>query len=101
MSTPSLPEHDERTIAVQQAGQSMAYAFLSFALLANVAYRGLVLHEAAWDLLALVIAAGFICFFYEARQKALPPAWMSKVAAITLAAAFAGIIAVLAIASLT
>ncbi|MDX9974992.1 MAG: hypothetical protein RBU21_18540 [FCB group bacterium] len=63
---------DERTVAVESAGLGMAYNVLSFALLIDVIYRGLVLNEAAWDLLALGGLSGFIVILYQARQKALP-----------------------------
>ena len=47
---------DERTVAVEEASYRVAYMFLSFALLLDVMYRGMVRGEAAWDLIGLVIA---------------------------------------------
>jgi hypothetical protein len=62
---------DERTIAVEEASYRIAYGFLTFALLLDVMYRGLARGEAAWDLLALVIAGGAISTLYQWRQKTL------------------------------
>jgi hypothetical protein len=62
---------DERTNAVEEASYRFAYGFLTFALLLDVMYRGLVRGEAAWDLLALVIAGGAISTLYQWRHKIL------------------------------
>ena len=75
MSTTPLVERDERTVSVENAGYRWAYTFISFALLIDVMYRGLFRHEAAWDLMALVIVGGAVCTIYQARQKALPHGW--------------------------
>lgn len=71
MSIDSSAESDERTVAVENASYKWAYAFLIFALLIDVIYRGLVRDEAAWDLLALVIVGGAVSTLYQVRQKAL------------------------------
>jgi len=49
---------DERTSVVENASYRVAYLVMSFGLLASVAYRGFVLQQSSWDLLALVILGG-------------------------------------------
>ena len=72
MSTTPLVERDERTVSVENASYRWAYSFLTFALLADAAYRGMFRNEAAWDLTAIVIVGGAICTMYQVRQKARP-----------------------------
>ncbi|MCG3196043.1 MAG: hypothetical protein GHCLOJNM_00514 [bacterium] len=79
MSGTSTVITDERTVAVVNAGYKWSTIFLTYALLADVMYRGLVFHEAAWDLLALVILSGGIHFVYQAYMKALPQSFARKV----------------------
>jgi hypothetical protein len=62
---------DERTVAVENVSYKWACIFISYALLIDVIYRGAIRNEAAWDLMALVIAGGAICAMYQARQKTL------------------------------
>jgi hypothetical protein len=62
---------DERTVAVEQASYRFAYVFITFALLLDVMFRGLVRGEAAWDLLAIVIVGGAISSLYQWRHKIL------------------------------
>ena len=90
MSAPQCVERDERTVAVENASYRWAYLVLTYALLVDVMYRGLVRHEAAWDLLALVIVGGAICTVYQARQKILARGWAMKA---VVGACVAGIIA--------
>jgi hypothetical protein len=90
MSTSACVQRDERTVAVENASYRWAYMLLTYALLLDVMYRGLARHEAAWDLLALVIVGGFVCAVYQARQKILGHGWVMKVA---LAACVAGVVA--------
>jgi len=79
MSTPQVVERDERTVAVENASYRWAYAVLTYALLVDVMYRSLFRHEAAWDLMALVIVGGAICTVYQAHQKTLAHGWVMKV----------------------
>ena len=83
-------ERDERTIAVENASYRLAYLLLTYALLLDVMYRSIVRHEAAWDLMGLVIGGGAVCSVYQARQKILGHGWLMKV---LLAACIAGVIA--------
>jgi hypothetical protein len=83
-------------VAVENASYRWAYAVLTYALLVDVMYRGLVLHEAAWDLLALVVVGGGICTAYQGRQKTLAHGWVMKaVLGAVIAAVIAFVAAVL------
>ena len=97
MSAPQCVERDERTVAVENASYGWAYLVLTYALLVEVMYRGLFRHEAAWDLMALVIVGGAICTVYQARQKTLVHGWVLKAAlGAVIAAVIAAVAAVLA-----
>jgi hypothetical protein len=90
-------ERDERTVAVEHASYRWAYIVLTYALLVDVMYRGLFRHEAAWDLMALVIVGAAICTVYQARQKTLVHGWVMKaVLGAVIAAVIAFIAAVVA-----
>ena len=94
MSTHQNVHPDERTLAVENASYRGAYSLLTYALLIDVAYRGLFRNEAAWDLMALVIGGGAFCAIYQARQKTLARDWLGKAAIVAcLAAVIAGIFA--------
>jgi hypothetical protein len=83
-------ERDERTVAVENASYRWAYGLLTYALLVDVMCRSLIRHEAAWDLMALVIVGGAFCGAYQARQRILARGWMTKA---VLVACVAGVIA--------
>ncbi len=78
MNTQQSVERDERTVAVENASYKWALNFTMFALLIDVAYRGLVRDEAAWDLLALVVVPAFVCTIYQYRQKTKTLGWPSR-----------------------
>jgi hypothetical protein len=86
-------QRDERTVAVENAGYRWAYGALTYALLVDVMYRGLFRHEAAWDLMALVIVGGAICAVYQARQKTLGHGWAMKAVLVSVIAAVIAFIA--------
>jgi hypothetical protein len=86
--TAHATDRDERTVAVENASYRWAYLFMSYALLVIVMYRGLVRHEAAWDLLALVVIGGGLPLIYQALGRVL-----SKRAAIQML--LAGAVAVI------
>jgi len=93
MSNTSLVQRDERTVAVENASYQWAYLFLSFGLLALVAYRSLVNHESPWDLLALVILGGGVGTAYQGWHRVLSRHWVvASVLAVVVAAALAAII---------
>ena len=97
MSTPQAVERDERTVAVENASYRWAYLVLSYALLVDVIYRSLVRHEAAWDVMALVLVGGAVCTAYQARQKILGHGWVMKA---VLAACVAGVLAAILVMAL-
>ena len=90
MNTLQCVERDERTVAVENASYRWAYLLLTYALLVDVMYRGLFRHEAAWDLMALVVVGGAICTVFQARQKILAHGWVMKA---VLLACIGGVIA--------
>ncbi len=94
MNTHQSVERDERTVAVENASYKWAYAFITFALLIDVACRATIRHEAAWDLMVLVIVGGAVCTMYQARQKTLVHGWLK--AAVLVACVGAVIASVIA-----
>jgi hypothetical protein len=98
MNTQQSVKADERTVAVAHAANTWGLNFISFALLIDIMYRGVVFHEAAWDLFALLGASGAISTVYMARHKVLGQVLGWKVAIIGAVAAFvvAAIAAILA-----
>ena len=87
---------DERAIAVENASYRWGYLLLAFGLLAIVAFRGLVLQETNWDLLALVIVSGFATTVYQGAQQVLSRRWLLiTLATALLAAVIAAAIALL------
>ena len=87
MSTTPLVQRDERTVCVENASYRWAHSVLTYALLIDVCFRGVVRHEAAWDLMAFVIVGGIFCSVYQAHWAALPHGWARKVTLVSLAAA--------------
>jgi len=93
MSTDQSVQRDERTVTVENASYRWAINFIIFALLFDVACRGVFFDEAAWDLLALAIVPGLVCTIYQYRQKILgrPPGRM--ILSLFVGAIFAAIMA--------
>jgi len=98
MSASECVERDERTVAVENASYRWAYAVVTYALLVDVMCRSLFRHEAAWDLMALVIVGGAVCTVYQARQKTLGHGWVMKA---VLGAVIAAVIAFIAAVAMT
>lgn len=98
MNAPQSVRADERTFAVAHKANTWGLNFISFALLIDVVYRGVVLDEAAWDLLALVFASGFISTAYMARHKVLGQVlgWRATVSGMVVAAVVGAATAILA-----
>ena len=90
MNTLQEVQRDERTVAVENASNRWALVVLTYGLLVDVMYRGFVHHEAAWDLMGLVIASGVICTVYQAHHRTLARRWVMKV---LLLACVTGVIA--------
>ena len=92
MSTNQNVARDERTVAIENAGYRWTCILLTFALLVDVMYRGMVRNEAAWDLMALVIVGGAVSTIYQARQKALARGWVREAVLIACLGAVIGAI---------
>jgi hypothetical protein len=82
-----LPERDERTQAVENAGYRWSYYILTYGVLGAAGYRSLVLRETAWDLLALVVLGGVVNTVYQASRRILYPRWLAMGVVTLLAAA--------------
>jgi hypothetical protein len=94
--TPQMVERDERTIAVENAGYRWSYLVLSFGLLLLVMYRSLVRHEAAWDLLGLVILGGAVNALYQWSGRVLYRRWIvMTIVTFVLAMAVAAVMVLL------
>jgi hypothetical protein len=78
---------DERAVAVENASFRWGFTFLLFALLADVVYRGLFRHEAAWDLMGLVIVSSGLSSIYQARQRIWGRGWLWEMTLIGFVAA--------------
>jgi hypothetical protein len=74
MDTQQLLKSDDRS-AVILRGNTWAYNFIALGLLLDIMYRAMTFREAAWDLLALVIASGAISLVYAARHSVLMLNW--------------------------
>lgn len=74
--TPRPVERDERTVAVENAGYRWSNVVLSFGLLLLTMYRSLVRHEAAWDLLGLVVLGGAVNVAYQWSGRVLYRRWV-------------------------
>jgi 1,4-dihydroxy-2-naphthoate octaprenyltransferase len=77
---------DERTAAVENTSYRIAYLVMSFGLLVCIAYRGFVLQQSSWDLLALVILGGVTATIYQGTNKVLSRRWgIAVVASLVIA----------------
>jgi hypothetical protein len=71
-----VPERDERTVVVENAGYRWSYLVLSFGLLLVVAARSFFRRESPWDLLALVVLGGFVNAIYQGTHRVLYRRWV-------------------------
>ena len=69
MNTDQSVKIDERTEAVASQGIALANSFITLGLLIDFLYRRFVFHEAAWDLLLLLILSGTIVTVHSVRHK--------------------------------
>lgn len=70
---------DERAIAVERASYGLAFKLIAYALLLDVIYRAIVLKQATWDLLAIVILGGFGATLYQIRYKIGTRSWVKAI----------------------
>lgn len=92
-----LLQRDERERAIDHAADRLAYLVVSFGVLMAVAWRSLILGEAAWDLLALVIVGGLVGAGYRALRGVATRRWIAVAAASVIVGAFVAAILALAI----
>lgn len=85
-------ERDERTVAVEKASYYVAYIFMGFAILLDVAYRAFKMGESSFDLLAIVVLSGIISTIYQARHKVLNKGWLKTVVLAIAISIFAGVL---------
>jgi hypothetical protein len=88
-------QRDERTTVVENASFSLAYKFVGFALLLDVAYRSFAKGDAAWDLLAIVIISGFLTTAYQIRNRIVNKGWAKTFVSAIRAASLTAFIIVL------
>lgn len=77
---------DERAIFIENVSYKFGYNLITFALLLDVIYRGLILNEAAWDLLGIIIISGLVMTLYQYKQKILDKNWIKTVVISSLIA---------------
>jgi len=92
--TTARVERDERTTAIENAGYRWSYLFLSFGLLAVIAYRSFAHGQSSWDLFALVILGGGVNTVYQGIHRVLYRRWavLSFVALIVAVLVGAGMV---------
>lgn len=75
----SKVDRDERTTAVEKASHSIAYIFMSFALLVDVAFRAFKTGQSSFDLIAIVVLSGLISTIYQAKHRILNKSWIKTI----------------------
>ena len=83
---------DERTTMVENSSYRWAYLLMTYGLLAIVGYRGLVLRESEWELMALVVLGGAVTALYQGRHHVLSRHWVALVGTTMLAAGVVGVV---------
>ena len=88
---------DEREMSIDRAADRLAYLVLAFGVLAIVAYRGIVLDQASWDLLLLllVVATGFVGLGYRVWKRAASVSWLLVLGITAVVAALVAVVLVL------
>jgi hypothetical protein len=72
----TLPDRDERTVMVENAGYRMSYLGLPCGLLLAGVYRSFLLHQTPRDLLALVVGSGFVSAAYQGLHRVFGSRWV-------------------------
>jgi len=87
MNTNQGVKANERTAAILLAGNTWGLNAVLYGLLIDIMYRSAVLHEAPWDLFALIGLSGAVSAAYVARDKALGQVfgWRTVLAMIVVA----------------
>jgi hypothetical protein len=90
-----FPRGDEREVAIELAADRLAYLVLAFGILAVLIYRSALLHQASWDLLALVVISGVVKVSYRIWHRAFGARLAIPALAAIALAAFVAVVAVL------
>jgi hypothetical protein len=86
----TIAPRDEREASVDRAADRLIALVLSYGILAIVAYRSLILREAAWDLLGLLVLSGVIGLAYRWQNRVVTS---GLVLALIAAAVIGGVVA--------
>jgi len=87
-------ERDERTETVANNSYRWAYIVANFGILLAVMRRAYYLNDASWDLMAIVLASGFVATAIQVRGRILGRMWVwSRILAVAIAAVAAALIA--------
>lgn len=86
MKNNKITNKDERAIFIENVSYKFGYNLITFALFFDVIYRGLILNEAAWDLLGIIIISGLVMTLYQYKQKILDNNWIKTVVISSLIA---------------
>jgi hypothetical protein len=92
--TTASAQRDERTTAVENAGYRWSYLFLSFGLLAIIAFRSFARNQSSWDLFALVLLGGGVNAAYQGWHRVLYRRWAVLTAVTVIVAAVLGVVMV-------
>lgn len=93
----SLISRDEREQSVDLAADRLSFLVVAYGALILAAYRSFVLHEVAWDLLALVVVGGAAGLLYRLRSGVVTRPWTWVLAATVAAAAVAAVLIALGV----
>jgi hypothetical protein len=88
-------EKDERAVSIEHASYALAIKVVGFALLIDVIYRSIVLKQAAWDLLGIVILGGLVATLYQTHFKTTTRSWVKASLLTVLAAILVAVVIVL------
>ncbi|MDO8577884.1 MAG: hypothetical protein Q7R50_01750 [Dehalococcoidales bacterium] len=90
-------DKDERTILVEKSSYALAFTIITYALLVDVIYRAIVLKQATWDLLGIVILGGLGASLYQIRYKIATRSWVKAIALSILAGLVVAVVLVTAL----
>lgn len=90
-------DKDERAILVEKSSYALAYTLITYAILLDVIYRAIVLKQATWDLLGIVILGGLAATLYQTRYKIANRSWVKAIALSVLAGLIIAVVLVAAL----
>lgn len=88
---------DERAVTLENASYRWGFHVFGYCLLFDMIFRGLVLQEAAWDLMAIIGLAGGVSFAYQIHHKILHPQWVRRVCIVVVTSGLGAALMVLGI----